>query len=147
MQLHYGCASGLRPARCVDGIGGQAYKSPMEWGRIRRTAIALSAAYAVALQALFLSFIPVATATLTDPALVLCSYRDGDGSGHPAQHQSPCVAICAAMGHGIGGVLPLLVVDALAPTLVAAVAELLGSWVVPALVEIRPQTSRGPPIG
>jgi hypothetical protein len=120
----------------------------MEWGRIRRTAIALSAAYAVGLQALFLCFIPVPAAALTDLAPVLCSYQDGAGTGHPPWHQAPCVAICAAMGHGTGGgLLPPLVVDPLVPGVVRAAVEPLAHWVVPALVRARPQTSRGPPIG
>jgi hypothetical protein len=119
----------------------------MEWGRIRRIAIALPAAYAVALQALFLSFIPLPAAALTDSGPVVCTYQDDDGTGHPVQHQAPCVAICAAMGHGIGGVLPPLVVDALVPECVAAAVEPLPHWMVPVLAETRPRTSRGPPIG
>lgn len=118
----------------------------MEWGRIRRIAIALSAAYAVALQALFLSFIPVPAAALTDSALVLCSYQDGNGSGHPEQHQIPCIAICAAMGHGIGGALPPFVAGLPIPDLVAAAVEPFGYWVTPVLAETSPQTSRGPPL-
>lgn len=131
----------------MDGLRRQAYRLRMEWGRTRRIAIALSAAYAVALQALFLSFIPVPAAALTDSGLVvLCAYQDG-GAGHPEQHQAPCVAICAAMGHGISGGIPPLVVEVLAPGLIAAALEPLAHWVVPQIVETGPQTSRGPPIG
>jgi hypothetical protein len=117
----------------------------MEWGRIRRITIALSVAYAIALQALFLSFLPLSAAALTDTSAVLCAYKDGDGAGHPEQHQVPCVAICAAMGHGITGAIPPLVIDVLAPGLIAAVIEPLAGWVVPVLVEVGPHTSRGPP--
>jgi hypothetical protein len=118
----------------------------MQWGRIRRTAVALSAAYALALQALFLSFIPLPAVALTDSGAVLCAYRDTGGLGHPEQHQVPCVAICAAMGHGIVGALPALIAESLAPRLIAAALEPLTRWVVPQIVEIGPQTSRGPPI-
>jgi len=118
----------------------------MEWGRIRRIAIALSAAYAVALQALFLSFLPFPAAALSDSGAVLCAYQDTGGLGHPEQHQVPCVAICAAMGHGIAGALPSLVAEVLAPRLIAAALEPLARWVVPPIVETRPQSSRGPPL-
>jgi hypothetical protein len=118
----------------------------MEWGRIRKLAIALSAAYAVALQALFLSFIPLPAGALTESGAVLCAYQDTGGLGHPEQHQVPCVAICAAMGHGIAGALPTLVAESLAPRLVAAALEPLARWVVPHIVETGPQSSRGPPL-
>jgi hypothetical protein len=132
----------------MDGIQGQAYRWPMKWGRIRNFAIALSAAYAVALQALFLSFIPLSAVALTESDLALCAYQDGNGgTGHPEQHQIPCVAVCAAMGHGIGGANPPLVADVLIPKLIAAALEPLTHWVVPGIVDIGPQTSRGPPIG
>jgi len=130
----------------MDGVRGRAYRSRMEWGRIRRIAIALSAAYAVALQALFLSFIPIPAAALTDSSLVLCAYQDAGGPGHPEQHRVPCVAICAAMGHGISGTVPPLANEFLVPNLIATAVEPLAHWVVPVLVEARPQSSRGPPL-
>ncbi|WP_157100320.1 hypothetical protein [Rhodoplanes sp. Z2-YC6860] len=130
----------------MDGARSRAYRLRMEWGRILRIAIALSAAYAVALQALFLSFIPVPAAALTDSSLVLCAYQDADGTGHPEQHQVPCVAICAAMGHGISGAVPPLVTEFLVPNLIATAVEPFAYWVVPVLVEGRPQNSRGPPL-
>jgi hypothetical protein len=117
----------------------------MQWGRIRRIAIALSAAYALALQALLLSFVPLPIAALAQDGAVLCTYQD-TGGGHPEQHQVPCVAVCAAMGHGIGGTPPSLVAEFLAPRLIAAILEPFAQWVVPALVETGPQTSRGPPL-
>lgn len=118
----------------------------MEWGRIRRIAIALSAAYAVALQALFLSFIPLPAAALTYSGLVLCSDQNSGVPGHPEQHQVPCVAVCAAMGHGIAGALPTIVAEVLKPNLIAAALEPLVHWVVPQILETGPQTSRGPPL-
>src|SRR5262249_52246351 len=110
----------------------------MEWGRIRRIAIALSAAYAVALQALFLSFIPLPAAALTDSDTVLCAYQDGDGAGHPQQHQVPCVAVCAALGHGLAGSIPTLIAEILAPALVASAVEPVAHWVAPPLVKTGP---------
>lgn len=118
----------------------------MEWGRIRRIAIALSAAYAVALQALLLSFIAVPAAALTVSGAVLCAYEDGGGAGHPEQHQHPCVAVCAAMGHGTGGGTPPLIAAILAPDLTAAALEPFLHWVAPGIFETGPQTSRGPPL-
>lgn len=119
----------------------------MEWRRIRSITVALTAAYAVALQALFLSFIPLPVVALAQGDAVLCAYQDTGGTGHPERHQIPCVAVCAAMGHGIGGALPPLVVDLLAPWLIAAALEPFAPWVVPSIVAFGPQTSRGPPIG
>src|SRR5262249_11818321 len=112
----------------MDRIHGRAYRLCMDWGRIRRIAIALSAAYAVALQALFLSFLPVQAAALAGTDLVLCTYQDAGGTGHPEQHQVPCVAICAAMGHGISGAIPVLA-EIFVPDLIATAIEPLAHWV------------------
>src|SRR4051794_40094063 len=94
----------------------------MDSGRIRRSLIALTAAYAVALHALFLSFVPMPVAALADPGSVLCGYSDADGTGLPAHHQVPCVAVCAAMGHGIAGAAPLAVTGFLEPRYFVATA-------------------------
>ena len=67
--------------------------------------VALVAAYAVALQTLLAAFVPVALAVAADSFAVLCTH-DADGPGQPAQHDPPCAAICAAMGHGIAGAVP-----------------------------------------
>ena len=117
----------------------------MDSGRIRRIAIALTAAYAVALQALFLSFVPMSVAALADPGSVLCAYSDTGGAQHPAQHQVPCVAICAAMGHGITGAVPPVVAEIFGPRLFAAVVTPSVHWVAPNIVVTGPQMSRGPP--
>ena len=117
----------------------------MDSGRIRRSLIALTAAYAVALHALFLSFVPLSAAALTDGLSVLCAYDNTDSAGHPAHHQVPCVAVCAAMGHGMAGAVPAAVVEILALELVTTAVAPLLQWVAPNIASIGPQTSRGPP--
>ena len=105
----------------------------MDSGRIRRIVIALTAAYSVALHGLLLSFVPLSAAALTDSLSALCAYNDTGSAGYPVPHDIPCVAICAAMGHGMAGaVLP-------------AVAEILGLGFVAAVIkEFSSRVSDGP---
>jgi hypothetical protein len=117
----------------------------MNLGRIRRIGIALTAAYSVALHGLLLSFVPLSAAALTDSLSALCAYDDTGGTGHPVQHDIPCFAICAAMGHGIAGAVPPAVAEILARGLFAAVITPLVEWVVPNLAPIGPLAARGPP--
>ena len=114
-------------------------------GRIRRIVIALTAAYAVALHGLLLSFVPLSAAVLTGSLPVLCTYDDTDSAGHPARHDVPCVAVCAAMGHGMAGATPSAVAEIVTPGLVAAAIALPAEWVAPNAAPIGPQTPRGPP--
>ena len=127
-------------------LSGRAYRCRMDSGRIQRIAIALTAAYALALHALLLSFVPLSAAALTDPASVLCAYNDTDGAKHPVQHQAPCIAICAAMGHGITGAVPPVVAEIFAPGFFAAIATPPVRWVSPNIVATGPQSPRGPPL-
>src|SRR5258708_17318704 len=99
---------------------GRAYRCGMDSGRIRRILIALTAAYAVALHALLLSFVPLSAVALSDSGSVLCAYNDTDDGQHPARHEVPCIAVCAAMGHGITGAVQPVVAEILAPRLFAA---------------------------
>lgn len=115
-------------------------------GRIRRTVIALTAAYAVALHGLLLSFVPLSAAALTDSLSALCAYNDTDGAGHQAPHQVPCVAICAATGHGMAGAVPPAVAEIFGLTIAAAAITPLLEWVAPESAPIGPQSSRGPPV-
>jgi len=117
----------------------------MDSGRIRRILIALTAAYAMALHALLLSFVPLSAAALGDSGSVLCTYNDTDDSRHPARHQVPCVAVCAAIGHGIAGAVPPVVAEIFVSRLFAAIVTPSVHWVSPNIVAIGPQTSRGPP--
>src|SRR5947199_861231 len=100
----------------------------MNLARIRRIGIALTAAYAMALQALLLSFVPLPTAALGDSLSALCAYDD-TGKDGPAQHQVPCVAVCAAMGHGTAGAVPQAVADIVAPGMVVAAIAPPAGWV------------------
>jgi hypothetical protein len=117
----------------------------MDSTRLQRRMIALTVAYAVALQALLSAFAPLAPASLSDPLAVLCAHDRTDGTGQPAGHDWPCAAICAAISHGIAGPLPPdLVVAMAAPKVVLALAA--GSdWVPPHLSVRRPQVPRAPP--
>jgi hypothetical protein len=117
----------------------------MDSGRIRRIVIALTAAYAVALHALFLSFVPISAAALADSGSVLCAYGDNGDPAYPTQHQVPCIAICTAMGHGTAGTIPQAVVEFLAQGFVAAAITSLVEWVAPNIAPTGPQTPRGPP--
>ena len=115
----------------------------MDSGPFRRRTIALVAAYAVALQTLLSAFVPAALAT---PFAVLCSHDAGGGSGQPAQHDLPCAALCAAMGHGIAGPVPAGVVVAMAvPQAITAVAP-ANEWVPPQIAPTHTHAPRGPPL-
>jgi hypothetical protein len=117
----------------------------MDSVRFRRT-IALTAAYAVALQVLLAAFVPLAPAIPTGPFAVLCSHDKADGTGQPAQHDLPCAALCAAMGHGIAGPVPPDVVIARAkPNAIAALAP-AGEWVPPRIALSDVHAPRGPPL-
>ena len=118
----------------------------MNLARIRRIGIALTAAYAMALQALLLSFVPLPAAALGTPLSALCAYDDTGNDGYPAQHLVPCVAVCAAMGHGMAGAVPPAVTEVVALGLVAAAIAPLVEWVAPDLAPIGPQGPRGPPL-
>lgn len=117
----------------------------MDSGRFRRLTVALIAAYAVALQTLLAAFIPAAPVSLANPLAVLCSH-DADGPGQPAQHDLPCAALCAAMGHGIAGAVPpefvIAVVVPYAITAIAAISE----WVLPQIALTAIHAPRGPPL-
>jgi len=118
----------------------------MDLRPIRRRTIAIAAAYAVALQALLAGFVPAGPAALAGPFAVLCSHDAADGTGLPSQHDLPCAAACAAMGHGISGPVPPGVVVAIAePDAVAAVAP-AGDWVPPRIAPAHIHAPRGPPL-
>ncbi len=113
----------------------------MDSARLRRAAIALVAAYAMALQALLLAAAPAVVA----PAAALAALCPGDGAGsHPAQHEWPCATACAALGQCVGGVLPPNTTVAIASLVAVIVLAAVGDWIAP--VAIRgPQVPRGPP--
>ena len=118
----------------------------MDSGRSRRRTIALVAAYALALQGLFAAFVPVATDAVSGSFAVLCSHDAGEGSGQPAQHDLPCAAICAAMGHGIAGAVPPDVVAAVVTPHAVAAAAPVNEWVPPQIAPTDTHAPRGPPL-
>jgi hypothetical protein len=122
-----------------------AYTAAMEPHSLGRRTVALIAAYAMALQALWSTSIPVDLSVLASPAAIFCSHDEAGGAGHPARHDLPCTAVCAALGHGMAGRLPPVVAAAYAaPRVIAALAP-TRDWVVPPDVIDGPQAPRGPP--
>lgn len=119
----------------------------MESGPLhRRRLVALVAAYALALQALLSAFVPVMPPALAAQLAALCSHDSGSGPGHPVQHELPCAAACAALGHGIEGPPPPAVVLGYAVPLANATPAPAGDWVVPRIIVRGPQAPRGPPL-
>jgi hypothetical protein len=117
----------------------------MDFGPIRRAVIALTAAYSMALQALLLAFVVPQAAALADPFTVLCSTIGGDDAGHPAKHDIPCPAVCAAMGHGLTGALPAgIAVITVLREAYAAAAPLM-DWIAPITFTAGQHPPRGPP--
>lgn len=117
----------------------------MSLGRIRRAVIALTAAYAVALQALLLAFVVPQATALADPLTVLCSTIGTDDAGHPAKHDIPCPAVCAAMGHGLTGALPAGIAAIAVLREAHAAAAPLMDWIAPLVFAAGPLPPRGPP--
>ena len=113
---------------------------------LRRRVIALTAAYAVALQAFLGSFIAVGPAALAGASAVLCSHDAGDGTGQPVSHDLPCAAVCAAMGHGIAGPVPPSVVIAIAEPYAIAATAPASDWVPPQIPPTDTHAPRGPPL-
>jgi hypothetical protein len=122
------------------------YTFPMDSGHFRARTLALVAAYAVAMQALLSAFIPVGPVVLAAPLSVLCSHGSADGSDSPApQHDLPCTAICAALGHGIAGPMPPEVaVPITTPNAIASLGPVV-AWIAPHIFVRLPQIPRGPP--
>lgn len=107
---------------------------------------ALVAAYAVALQALLSAFVPVAPAFLNAPFAALCATGQTGGPSHPAQHELPCAAVCAALGHGIAGPAPPAIAIACTRLLAIALFVPISDWIAPGTTILGPQAPRGPPL-
>src|SRR3972149_8721226 len=118
----------------------------MVLGRLYRQAVALTAAYAVALQILLSAFLPVAPAVMALPIAELCTPYSTGGASHPVRHDLPCAGICAALAHGVSGPLPPgVVVAVVKPHAVAAMAP-VNDWVPPGIAIKGPQAPRAPPL-
>ena len=118
----------------------------MERGSVRCRAVALIAAYAVAMQTLLSAIVPLAPAILNDRLAVLCTQDGGGAGGDPARHDLPCAAVCAALGHGVAGPLPPAIAIAVTAPQVVAARVSRGDWVPPHLALRGPQSPRGPPL-
>jgi len=118
----------------------------MNSDRFRRRTIALISAYAMALQTLFAAFVPPALADRPGLLALLCSH-DADGPGQPAaRHDLPCVALCAAMGHGVAGPVPPDVAAAFVAQRASAATGSVDPWVPPRIVLTGTHAARGPPL-
>lgn len=130
----------------MDAGAGPAYRTDMVSDRFLRRTLALVAAYAVALQALFLTVVPLAPAVPADSFAALCS-RDGvDGTGQPANHELPCATMCAALGHGVTGPLPPGVSTLAARFWVFQAVVEASRWAPPHIARTEPHAPRGPPL-
>ncbi len=119
----------------------------MDLRPVRRRIVAIVAAYAVALQALLAAFVPAGPAALAGRFAVLCSHdAAADGTGPPSQHDLPCAAACAAMGHGVSGPAPPGVVVALVEPNTVPVAVPAADWVSPRSATTHTHAPRGPPL-
>ena len=120
----------------------------MDSARFRRRTIALIAAYAVVLQGLFLAFGPVAPAGQGASFGVLCTHDsdDGSGQGQPANHDLPCAALCAAIGHGMAGPVPSGIAAQVAAFHAVAALVPVSDWVSPLHLLDTPHIPRGPPL-
>src|SRR5690349_20515797 len=117
----------------------------MDLSPVRRRAVAVVAAYAVALQKLLAAFVPVVLAAPEDALAVLCAHN-ADGPGQPAQHDPPCAAMCAAMGQGVAGALPTGIgVIVAVPVSIAAINP-ASDWVPPSIPATDSHAPRGPPL-
>jgi hypothetical protein len=112
----------------------------MDSARFCRAAVALIAAYAIALQALLSVAGPAVAAPVSDG--ILCS--DDPAGQHPVPHDKSCATACAALGPAAGG-LPAPGTDAV----VAPPARMVAfvpprDWIAPEVFR-GPQAPRGPP--
>ena len=85
----------LKYGTLVDGRAPGAYRHAMIRGKFRLKAIALVAAYALALQGLLAAFTPVAAAL---PSGGLCPGQVSDGSADAPNHEPACTAACTMLG-------------------------------------------------
>jgi hypothetical protein len=123
----------------------QAYRDAMDGVHLRRQAIAIFVAYAVAMQMLLSAAVPVAASVLADPLGVLCSHNGG-GAGDPAGNDQRCAAACATLGQGVAGPLPPDVVIAIAEPHAVLARTPRDDWVTPLLAVRAPWSPRGPPV-
>ena len=121
----------------MDDGSASAYSLAM--GLLRLRIIALTAAYAVALQGLLSAFAPMAVAL---PAGVLCSGQTLDDPAAPANHEMSCTSACAVLGAAAAPPPPNVVISR------QVVDVTLGSVAAPARLAAEPrglQTARAPP--
>jgi hypothetical protein len=133
--------------RAVDPRAAPAYTGIMTLCRIRHHAVALVAAYALAVQATLLAFVPIALAGPAIPfASALCSSAGSQPDRHPSRHDLPCAAMCTALVYGAAGTVPSAIAVGIGlPTAAVALASIDG-WVSPPVAAKGPQAPRAPPL-
>lgn len=113
--------------------------------RLRRQIVALTAAYALAMQALLMA--ALVPAAVGGPLAIICGHDGGTGQDDTGRHDLPCAALCAAIGHGVAGPLPANPAVALRPLPTAASYAQGGDWIVLSAAGWRgPHSPRGPPL-
>jgi hypothetical protein len=118
----------------------------MQSRALRRQAVALIAAYGVALQALLSAFALAMPQTMAAPFASFCVQNSSGGASHPLPHEPFCAAVCAALGHGVAGPLPSATVVATSATQDAGALQPTNRWVPPRIAIAGPQPARGPPL-
>ncbi len=124
----------------MDGFPVPSYRRIMTRGIFRIRAIALAAAYALALQGLLAAFVPVALALPGE----LCSGQSIDGPAAPSSHESSCASACVLLG-GASAPPPPDIVAAVRVAVRAANTIFFGAVLLTAAPR-GPQTARAPPI-
>jgi hypothetical protein len=118
----------------------------MESLRLGSRAVALIAAYALALQGLLAGVGPAFPPGLAQQLSILCSGDGAAGPFHAPEHALPCQAVCAALGHGVAGTAPPRTVPAFPVPPIASAPLSADCRALPHFAHRSPQNPRGPPI-
>ena len=119
-------------------------------GHARRTLVALTAAYAIALHAVLLAFVPAFAAGSIIPSgtapivSILCAPSGTLPGELPPPHDVPCAALCAALLSGAGALPSAPAVAAIAPA-DHVVLSFHGGWEPPSSSPRGPHAPRAPP--
>lgn len=116
----------------------------MVFARLRCWMIGIVAAYAVALHALLTALAPVVPLALADSPSIVCAHG-GDQSNVPADHDSPCAAMCAALAQAFAAVAAPALAEAIDWPQVVRTLAIADDWTPPRLELARRQAPRGPP--
>jgi hypothetical protein len=116
----------------------------MVFARLRCRMIGLVAAYAVALHALLTGLAPVVPVALQNSPSIVCTHG-GDRSNVPADHDSPCAAMCAALAQAFAAVASPATAEAIVWPQIVRTPAIANDWTPPRLKLAHRQAPRGPP--